>query len=62
MALYPTRFSDNSFKICSFNLKLTRFAIDIRGRTIWNKFLTESEESFKVLFKKYLKIRAKKKF
>ena len=46
----------------SFNLKLTRFAIDIRGRTIWNKFLTESEESFKILFKKYLKIRAKKKF
>ena len=39
--LYLTRFSDNSFKICDFNLKLTRFAIDFRGPTIWNKFLTE---------------------
>ena len=39
--LYPTRFSDNSFKICDFNLKLTRFAIGFRGPTIWNKFLTQ---------------------
>ena len=42
--LYPTRFSDNSFKICDFNLKLTRFAIGFRGPTIWNKFLTQSEK------------------
>ena len=41
--LYPTRFSDNSFKICDFSLKLTRFAI---GLTIWNKFLTQSENSY----------------
>ena len=37
---YPTRFSDNSFKIRDFNLKLTRFKIGFRGPTIWNKFLT----------------------
>ena len=42
--LYPTRFSDNSFKICDFNLKLIRFAIGFRGPTIWNKFLTEREK------------------
>ena len=42
--LYPTRFSDNSFKICDFNLKLTRCAIGVRGPTIWNKFLTESDK------------------
>ena len=39
--LYPTRFSDNSFKICDFNLKLTRFVIAFRGPTIWNKLLKE---------------------
>ena len=44
--LYPTRFSDNSFKICDFDLKLTRFAIGFRGPTIWNKFLTKSERSY----------------
>ena len=44
--LYPTRFSDNSFKICDFNLKLTRFAIGFRGPTIWNKFFTESEKCY----------------
>ena len=44
--LYPTRFFDNSFKICDFNLKLTRFAIGFRGPTIWNKFLTESEKYY----------------
>ena len=44
--LYPTRFSDNSFKICDFNLKLTRFAIAFRGPTIWNKFLTECEKCY----------------
>ena len=42
--LYPTTFSDNSFKICDFNLKLTRFPIAFRGPTIWNKFLAENEK------------------
>ena len=37
--LYPTRFFDNSFKICDFNLKLTR-------QTIWNKFLTQREKCY----------------
>ena len=40
--LYPTRFSDSSFKIRDFNLKLTRFAIGFRHPIIWNKFLTEN--------------------
>ena len=44
--LYLTGFSDNSFKICDFNLKLTRFAIGFRGPTIWNKFLTQSEKCY----------------
>ena len=44
--LYPTRFSDNSFKTCHFNLKLTRFAIGCRGPTILNKFLTKSEKCY----------------
>ena len=44
--LYLTRFSDNSFKICDFNLKLARFAIDFRGPTIWNKFLTQREKCY----------------
>ena len=44
--LCPVRFSDNSFKICNFNLKLTRFAIGFRGPTIWNKFLTENKKSY----------------
>ena len=43
--IYPTRFSDNSFKTCNFNLNLTRNAIGFRGPTIWNKFLTENEKS-----------------
>ena len=28
------------------NLKLTRFAIAVRGQTIWNKFLAESEKCY----------------
>ena len=40
--LYPTRFSDNIFKTCDFNLKLTGFAIGFRGPTIWSNSLTES--------------------
>ena len=42
--LYPTRFSDNSFKIYDFNLKLTRFAIGFIGPTIWNKFHAQSQK------------------
>ena len=41
--IYPTIFSDNSIKICDFNLKLTHFVIGFRGLAIWNKFPTESE-------------------
>ena len=37
--IYQTRFSDGSFKICDFNLKLTIFAVGFRGPTIRNKFL-----------------------
>ena len=44
--IYPTRFSDNSFKICGFSLKLTRFAIGFRGPAIWNNCLTGSEKSY----------------
>ena len=44
--IYPTRFSDNSFKICGFNLKLTRFAIGFRGPAVWNNFRTGSEKSY----------------
>ena len=43
---YPTRFSDNSFKIFDFSLKLTRFAIGFRGPTICNNFHTESEKFY----------------
>ena len=44
--IYPTKFSDNSFKMYDFNLKLTRFAICSRGPTMWNNFLTENEKSY----------------
>ena len=44
--LYPTGFSDNSFKTCDFNLKLTRFAIGFRGPTIWSEFLMQSEKCY----------------
>ena len=44
--LYPTRFSDNSFKTYDFNLKLTRFTIGFRGPTIWNKFFMKSEKCY----------------
>ena len=49
--LYPTRFSDNVFKICDFNLKLTRFAIR------FNKFITDSEKSYTsiAVFKRKIK-------
>ena len=43
--IYPTRFSDDSFKICDFNLKLIIFAVGFRGPAIWNKFLMESKKS-----------------
>ena len=55
--LYPTRFSDKSFKTCDFHLKLTRFAIGFRGPTIWNKFLTQGEKCYTSIdeFKKKIK-------
>ena len=34
------------FKICDYNLKLTRFAIFFRGPTIWNKFLTKNKNPY----------------
>ena len=42
----PTRFSDISFKICDFNLKLICFATGFRGPAIRNIFFTESEKSY----------------
>ena len=46
MPLYPTRFSDNSLKICDFILKLTRFVIGFSGPTTWNTFLKERKKSY----------------
>ena len=56
-SLYLTRFSDNNFKICDFNLKMTRFAIGFKGPTIRNKFPTETEMSYTsiALFKNKIK-------
>ena len=55
--IYLTRFSDNNFKICDFNLKMTRFAIGFKGQTIRNKFPTETEMSYTsiALFKNKIK-------
>ena len=50
--LYPTKFSDNSFKKCDFNLNITRFAVAFRGPTMWNKFLTESEKCCSMMYLK----------
>ena len=44
--LYSTRLSDNNFKICDFNLKMTCFAIGYRAPTIWNKLFMESEKAY----------------
>ena len=45
--IYPTRLSDNSFKVCGFYLKLTRVAIGFRGPTVWNKKSYTSIAAFK---------------
>ena len=37
--IYPIKCSENSFKICTFSLNLTRFETGFRGPTIWNRFL-----------------------
>ena len=58
--IYPTRFSDNSFKICDFNSKITLFAFGFRGPTIWNQFLRKVKSLILVLL--YLKTTLKKKF
>ena len=44
---YPTRLSDNSFKICDFYLKSTLVAIGFRGPTVWNKKSYTSIAAFK---------------
>ena len=42
-----TGLSDDIFKICDFNLKLTRFAIGLRDPTVWNKKSYNSIAAFK---------------
>ena len=42
-------FSDSSFKICDFNLKLKHLTIGFRGPTIWNKFLRGTEKSYTII-------------
>ena len=44
--LYPTRFADNNFKICDFNLKLTCFGICFRRPTTCKKFITKSKKPY----------------
>ena len=44
--LYPIRYSDSRFKICEFNLKLTRFVTGFRGPAIRNKILMQSEKCY----------------
>ena len=51
--LHLRKFLNNSFKICDFNLKLTRFSIAFTDPRLWNKFLTESESVILALM--YLK-------
>ena len=55
--IYPTKLSDNSFKICDFSLKLTRFAISFIGPTIGINFLPKVKSLLALL---YLKTRLKK--
>ena len=58
--LYPTRFSDNSFKICDFNLKLARFAMLLVVQQYGINFLRNVKSLILALM--YLKTRSKKKF
>ena len=38
-SIFGNRFSGNNFKICDFNLKLTRFAIGFTNLITWDIFL-----------------------
>ena len=42
---YPTKFSQNSFYYKRSAWKTTSFAINLRGPTIWNSFLSQYEKS-----------------
>ena len=55
----PTKFSDNIFKLCDFNLKLTNLVIGFKGPTEWNIFLLESEKSYTSISVFKIKIKEK---
>ena len=56
--IYPTRFSDNSFKTCNFNLNLTQLVLEVQQYGI--NFLQKMKSLVLVLL--YLKPKLKKKF
>ena len=58
--LYPTRFSENSFKICDFNLTLTLFATGLEVQQYGINSLRKIKSLILALM--YLKTRSKKKF
>ena len=58
--LYPTRFSDNSFKICDFNLKLIRFQLVLDVQQYGINFLHKVKSV--ILGLTNLKTRSKEKF
>ena len=58
--LYPTRFSDNSFKICDFNLKLIRFQLVLEVQQCGINFLHKVKSVILALTN--LKTRSKEKF
>ena len=55
----PTKVSDNIFKLCDFNLKLTNLVIGFKGPTEWNIFLLESEKSYTSISVFKIKIKEK---
>ena len=54
---YPTRFSSTSYKKPKIKFRKSRFRISIRGPTIWNDFVanTEKELDSSSLFKSRVK-------
>ena len=40
---YPTQFSETNFKYKKYSLTSTKYSISVRGRKIWNEFLTKEE-------------------
>ena len=51
---YPTKFSENCYRLKAISVKSTKYCISFRGPKIWNKFLTKEEkelQSFSI-FKK----------